>query len=117
MKLLRLVFLFGLCALAPAAFAGPVDINSADAASLDRALKGVGPKTAAAIVDYRKKQGPFKSVDDLAKVNGIGPALIEKNRANMTVGSANAATTSGAAIKASTGTATGAASATPATAK
>lgn len=91
MKSLK-VGLFALfLALSPVAvFAAPVDINTADAQALDKALKGVGPKTAAAIVAYRGKHGPFKSVDDLVKVKGIGPALLEKNRANMTVGAAAA---------------------------
>ena len=107
MQLLRSTLLSCLFLLAPAAFAGPVDINSADAATLDRALKGVGPKTAAAIVDYRTKQGPFKSVDELAKVNGIGPALVEKNRANITLGGATAKASAGT-VKTSAGAATSA---------
>lgn len=65
--------------------AAPVNINTADAKTIDTALVGVGPKTAKAIVDYRAKHGPFKSVEDLEKVKGIGPKLIEKNRANLLV--------------------------------
>lgn len=65
--------------------AAPVNINTADAKALDTALVGVGAKTAKAIVDYRAKNGQFKSVDDLLKVKGIGPALLEKNRTNITV--------------------------------
>ena len=65
--------------------AAPVNINTADARTIDTALVGGGPKTAKAIVDYRAKHGPFKSVDDLEKVKGIGPKLIEKNRANLLV--------------------------------
>lgn len=57
--------------------AGPMDINSASAAALDE-LPGVGPATAKAIVDYRTKSGPFRSVEDLAKVKGIGPAKLEQ---------------------------------------
>lgn len=68
-------------------FAAPVNINSADAATLDAAMKGVGAKSAAAIVAYRSKNGPFKRVEDLANVKGIGPKTVEKNRANLTVGS------------------------------
>lgn len=66
-------------------YAAPVDINTADAKTLDRAIKGVGPKLAQAIVDYRTKNGPFRSVDDLAKIKGIGKATVEKNRAALTV--------------------------------
>lgn len=67
------------------AFSSAININTADAKTMDTALVGVGDKTAKAIVEYRTKHGPFKSVDDLAKVKGIGPKLIEKNRANLVV--------------------------------
>lgn len=65
--------------------AAPVDINSADAAALAEALTGVGDKTAKAIVDYRKQHGPFQSVQDLLKVRGIGPKLLEKNKQDISV--------------------------------
>lgn len=55
--------------------AGPLDLNSATAAELE-ALPGVGPATAAAIVDDRDRNGPFASVDDLDRVPGIGPAKL-----------------------------------------
>ena len=60
--------------------AGPVNINTADASTLARELKGVGPKLADAIVQYREKHGPFKTADELTLVKGIGPAAIAKNR-------------------------------------
>ena len=63
-----------------AAQAGPVNINTADAATLSRELKGIGMKRAEAIVEYRRKFGPFKSADELAAVKGIGPSAIQKNR-------------------------------------
>ncbi len=69
-------------------FAGPVDVNTADAKTLDANLVGVGPKVAEAIVAYRTKHGPFKSVDELKKVKGIGAKTIEKNRASLTLGGA-----------------------------
>jgi competence protein ComEA len=72
--------------LTSAAFAAPVNINTADVKVLDQQLDGVGPKSAKAIVDYRTKNGPFKSVDDLSKVKGIGKATVEKNRKNIVVG-------------------------------
>lgn len=49
-----------------------VNLNTADAAALDR-LPGVGPSTARAIIDYRTKTGPFSKIDDLQKIDGIGP--------------------------------------------
>lgn len=70
-----LLLLFG--SAVPAA---QVDINTADAATLARELKGVGLKRAQDIVEYRQKHGPFKSADELALVKGIGPAAIAKNR-------------------------------------
>lgn len=70
-----------LCALA-----GPVDINTADAATISAELKGVGLSKAHAIVEYRKKHGPFKSPDDLSLVKGIGERTVEINRANIRVG-------------------------------
>lgn len=57
-----------------------VNINTADAATLDRVLVGVGPSKAAAIVDYRKANGPFKSAEELAMVKGIGLRTVELNR-------------------------------------
>jgi len=65
--------------------AGPVDINTADAAALAAAMKGVGLQKAEAIVAYRKANGPFKRVEDLTLVKGIGIKTVEQNRANLTV--------------------------------
>jgi len=59
--------------------ATPIDLNRAAAEELD-ALPGVGPATAAAIVTYRERSGPFASIDDLLKVPGIGPAKVEALR-------------------------------------
>ncbi|MBW3778371.1 ComEA family DNA-binding protein [Aeromonas veronii] len=58
---------------------GKLNINTATLAELT-SLKGIGDKKAQAIVDYREKQGKFSSVDQLADVNGIGPATLEANR-------------------------------------
>lgn len=73
----------------PIAGAGPVNINTADAATLSRELRGIGAKRAQAIVDYRKAHGPFRSADELALVKGIGPAAINKNRADIRVDAQN----------------------------
>ncbi len=67
------------------AFAGPVDINTADAETMSTELKGVGLTKAKAIVEYREKHGPFKSPDDLSLVKGIGDRTVEINRANIRV--------------------------------
>jgi competence protein ComEA len=77
---LATLILVSLGFVAPATMAGPVNINTADAASLSRELKGIGMKRAEAIVEYRRKFGPFKSADELALVKGIGPSAIQKNR-------------------------------------
>jgi len=67
--------------------AEPVDINTADAATLASAIKGVGEKKAETIVAYRETHGPFTRVEDLSNVKGIGPGTVEKNRQNLEVGS------------------------------
>jgi len=56
-----------------------VNINSANEKELMLSLKGIGKKKATAIVDYRKKHGQFKTVEDLTKVKGIGKKLVKKN--------------------------------------
>lgn len=63
-----------------------VNINTADAATLDRVLVGIGPSKAQAIVAYRKANGAFKSVSALADVKGIGPSTLERNAGRITVG-------------------------------
>lgn len=60
--------------------AGPVNINTADAAALAANLHGIGPAKAQAIIEHRTANGPFKSADQLAAVKGIGLATVEKNR-------------------------------------
>lgn len=64
-------------------FAGaaePVNINTADAAAIAASLNGIGDAKAKAIVEYRQKNGPFKSADELVNVKGIGLKTVEKNR-------------------------------------
>ena len=67
------------------ASAGPVDINTADAETISTELNGIGLTKAKAIVEYRKKYGPFKSPEDLSLVKGIGDRTVELNRANILV--------------------------------
>lgn len=61
-------------------FAGPVNVNTADAETIASELKGIGPAKARAIVSYREENGPFETVDDLLKVKGIGEKVLEDNR-------------------------------------
>ena len=65
--------------------ADAVNINRADEKTLS-ALKGIGPAKAEAIVTYRQAHGPFKSVDQLAEIKGIGPKILEKLRPQVTLG-------------------------------
>lgn len=82
----RLLALLLLAAALPlVAFAGPVNINTADAETLSAELKGVGLAKAKAIVEYRQKYGPFKNPDDLTLVKGIGERTVELNRDNIKV--------------------------------
>ncbi|WP_043310811.1 ComEA family DNA-binding protein [Pseudomonas sp. ML96] len=62
-----------------------VNLNTADADTLQSELVGIGQVKAQAIVDHRNTNGPFASVDELLEVKGIGPATLEKNRARMSV--------------------------------
>ncbi len=74
-------------ALSASAFAADkVNINTADAATIDAVLLNVGPSKAQAIVDYRKANGAFKSAEELAMVKGIGLKTVEKNRDRIEVG-------------------------------
>ncbi len=64
----------------------PVDLNLADASLLD-ALPGVGPARARAIVEYRQANGPFRAVQELSRVPGIGPAALARLQGRVRVGS------------------------------
>jgi competence protein ComEA len=64
-------------------WAGTVDINTADAATIAKELQGIGLSRAQAIVAYREKNGAFRSVEDLRKIKGIGAKVLERNRANI----------------------------------
>ena len=61
-----------------------VNINTATPAELD-GVKGIGPSKAQAIVDYRSKNGPFKSLDDLKNVKGFGEKSIAKLKGELSV--------------------------------
>jgi competence protein ComEA len=76
-------------AAAKAAVSGPVNINTASAADLE-ALPGIGAKTAARIVEYRQKNGPFKKVEELMNVRGVGEKNFLKLKPQLTIGTAKA---------------------------
>jgi len=65
-----------------------INLNTTDAATLDRVMDGVGPAKAAAIIEHRRVHGPFRSVDQLIDVRGIGLATLERNRSRLVVGPA-----------------------------
>ena len=74
---------FLIYSLAVRGLAAPINVNTADAAAIADALSGIGPRIGAAIVEYREANGPFSSVDDLLNVKGVGPKILEKNRADI----------------------------------
>ena len=67
-----------------------VDINTASAAELNQVLVNVGPSKAQAIIEHRQANGPFKSVEELALVKGIGLKTVERNRDLIGVGAGTA---------------------------
>lgn len=84
---MRRIMSLGILGLLPIlAAAGPVDINTADAATIARELNGVGESRARAIVEYREKNGRFATADDVLKVSGIGPQVLKLNRENIRTG-------------------------------
>ena len=78
--LLTLVFCFAVASSALAA----VNINTANKEEL-MSLKGIGEKRADDIIEYRKKNGDFKNVDELEKVKGIGPGTMKQIRKDLAV--------------------------------
>ena len=66
--------------------AGPVNINTADASTLETELTGIGPALAAAIVSDREANGPYATPEALMRVKGIGQRIIELNRGNILIG-------------------------------
>lgn len=79
--LFSLLLLFPLIALCNEA----ININEANKETLMNAIKGVGEKKAAAIIIYREKNGPFKSIDDLANIKGMTQEMVDKHREILTI--------------------------------
>ena len=76
-------------AASKAAPAITVNINTASATDLE-GLRGIGAKTAARILEYRQKNGPFKKVEELMNVRGVGEKSFLKLKPQLTIGSAKA---------------------------
>ena len=68
-----------------ATLSAPININTANVEELDL-LPGIGPSIAQAIIDYRTANGPFKTIEDIDNVKGIGEALFAKIKGSITVG-------------------------------
>jgi competence protein ComEA len=81
----RTIFALAAACVGFAAAAGPVNINTADAATLANELTGVGPALAEAIVADRKANGNFATPEALARVKGVGNRIVEMNKANILV--------------------------------
>ena len=69
-----------LLAMSGLSFAGPVNVNTADAKTIAKELHGVGAAKAEMIVAYREANGPFTNADQLRQIKGIGKKTVERNR-------------------------------------
>ena len=80
MKLILSILLTLLLSLPIISFsAESININTADKETLMSVINGVGEKKAEAIIQFRDENGPFKSIDDLTKIKGIGQGMIDKH--------------------------------------
>ena len=61
-----------------------ININTADKELL-MSIKGIGEKRAEAIITYREQHGPFKSIDQLAEIKGVGQLFVDTNRDHLVV--------------------------------
>lgn len=78
--LLALTAFFAFSGMATAA----INLNTASKAELET-VNGIGPQKAEAILEYRKKNGPFRKVDDLKKVSGFGDKSVATMRSGLTM--------------------------------
>ena len=82
---LTLILLFSSSAMSAQAIAEKININTANAEQISTAMTGIGDSKAKAIVEYRKSQGKFKSIQDLENVDGIGIKTVERNKDNISL--------------------------------
>ena len=106
-----LALLAALCTVATCAMAKkkppmkPVNINTASSEELQH-VPGIGPATAQKILQMRKAYGPFKSVDDLLAIRGLGEKRLDKMRKYLTVGKTIAPNASKSSVPNTAGQAT-----------
>ena len=84
----KILFTLLLCLSFQLPAADTVNINTADKETLMN-VKGIGEKRAEAIIVYREQHGPFKNIDDLASVQGIGQSIIDNNRDSLSTADNN----------------------------
>jgi competence protein ComEA len=80
LRLTRILTILIIMMVSSFTFAGPVNLNTADAQSIATNLNGVGMVKAEAIVAYREQHGSFSSMDELLQVKGIGIKTLDRNR-------------------------------------
>jgi len=85
MKKIKSLLFIVLISFSGLLYAAQVNINTADADTLSNELSGIGQSKAEAIVAYRDQHGPYKQVEDLANVKGIGISTIEKNKSKLII--------------------------------
>ena len=85
-KLLMILMMFSTMLVAVESYAGDmVNVNTATVEQL-QSVKGIGEKTALAIVAYRTEHGDFKKIEELTSVKGLGDKKIEKVKSMLTTG-------------------------------
>ena len=85
MKAIKSFLFIVLFSISSLLHAAQVNINTADAETLSSELSGIGQSKAEAIIAYREKHGPYRKIEDLANVKGIGISTIDKNKSKLTL--------------------------------
>ena len=80
-----LLVLFASLVVPAIVWAGPVNVNTADAETISRELKGIGQTKAQAIVDYREANGAFTAPEELLQVKGIGTRVLTDNQGDIII--------------------------------